>query len=242
MRRTAPHRDAVDHGLAHAGVAQARHLVASVESAALAGTGAAVLFTCAGYLLARQPGILGESPDLRWYTDSGHRTSVVVAVNLAALGVVAFLWFMAVVRRRLGEREDQFFATVFLGAGLALSVLVIAAAVAAALPTLVVWLGYREVPDRDTVTLAHALWYGLWGIGGSRLVGVFMAATSTVGLRFGAFPRWLGVFGIVMGAILGLTGAFVGPLDILFPLWLLVVSLTLLVTGRARRRSVPDGA
>src|SRR4029077_3214865 len=30
----------------------------------------------------------------------------------------AFLWFVGVVRDRIGEREDRFFATVFLGSGL----------------------------------------------------------------------------------------------------------------------------
>ncbi len=38
-----------------------------------------------------------------------------VGLNMTPLGVVAFLWFMAVVRRRLGDHEDRFFATVFLG-------------------------------------------------------------------------------------------------------------------------------
>ena len=86
--------------------------------------------------------------------------------------------------------------------------------------------------------MAHALWFGLWGVSASRLVGVFIAATSTVGLRFGAFPRWLSLFGLVLGAVLGITGAFAGPLDFLFPVWLIVVSLTLLLTRRDRDRQV----
>jgi len=31
---------------------------------------------------------------------------------------IAFLWFIGVLRDRLGELEDRFFATVFLGSGL----------------------------------------------------------------------------------------------------------------------------
>jgi hypothetical protein len=31
---------------------------------------------------------------------------------------IAFLWFVGVVRDRIGEAEDRFFATVFLGSGL----------------------------------------------------------------------------------------------------------------------------
>jgi len=87
--------------------------------------------------------------------------------------------------------------------------------------------------NESTVALAHGLWFGLWGVSASRLVGVFMAATSTIGLRFGALPSWLGRLGLLLGALLGLTGAFAGPLDFLFTAWLAVVSLTLLFSRRA---------
>ena len=43
---------------------------------------------------------------------------VVLALNLVPFAGVAFLWFIGVLRDRLGEREDRFFATVFLGSGL----------------------------------------------------------------------------------------------------------------------------
>jgi len=55
------------------------------------------------------------------------------------------------------------------------------------------------------------------------------AASAHFTLAFG--------FGGLAGALLGVTGAFVGPLDFLFPLWLIVVSLTLWIKGRARAES-----
>jgi hypothetical protein len=152
--------------------------------------------------------------------------------------VIAFMWFMAVIRRRLGEREDQLFATVFLGSGFGFGLLTITAAVCAAAPTLNAEFGDAESLDDSTVALAHGLWYGLWGVSASRLVGVFMAVTSTIGLRFQALPAWLARLGIVLGALLGVTGAFAGPLDFLFAAWLAVVSLTLLFT-RGRRADAP---
>ena len=42
-------------------------------------------------------------------------TFVSLAMNLVPFAGVAFLWFVGVLRDRLGAREDQFFATVFLG-------------------------------------------------------------------------------------------------------------------------------
>jgi hypothetical protein len=40
------------------------------------------------------------------------------APRAAAVAGIAFLWFIGVIRDHLGDREDRFFATVFLGSGL----------------------------------------------------------------------------------------------------------------------------
>jgi hypothetical protein len=220
----------------------ARRAVSSVEAAALAGLGSAVLLSLSVFLLGRQPGVRSSTQNLAWYADSGNRFTVLLGLNLAPLGVVAFLWFMAVIRRRLGEREDQFFATVFFGSGIAFGLLTITAAVCAATPTLVVHFSDEASLDQSTIALAHGLWFGLWGVGASRLVGVFIAATSTIGIRFDALPRWLSRLGIVLGALLGVTGAFAGPLDFLFPVWLTLVSLTLLFTQRTRNQVTDPGS
>lgn len=154
------------------------------------------------------------------------------ALNLAPVGAVSFLWFIAVVRNRLGEREDQFFATVFLGTGLALAFFTVGAAVAAAAPVLVVEYGDQATPSRDLISLAHGLSFGIYVICASRFAAVFMFVTSTMGMRFGALPRWLGLLGYAMAVVLFITGAFSGPLAELFPLWLVIVSVTLLLTNR----------
>src|SRR5713226_2255413 len=53
-----------------------------------------------------------------WLTDPRRRTAVAIALNLVPFAGIAFLWFIGVLRDRIGEREDRFFATVFLGSGL----------------------------------------------------------------------------------------------------------------------------
>ena len=45
-------------------------------------------------------------------------STVSLALNLVPFAGIAFLWFIGVVRDRLGQAEDRFFATVFLGSGL----------------------------------------------------------------------------------------------------------------------------
>jgi hypothetical protein len=44
-----------------------------------------------------------------------HAKNVSIFLNLLPFAGIAFLWFMAVVRDHLGELEDRFFVTVFLG-------------------------------------------------------------------------------------------------------------------------------
>ena len=47
-----------------------------------------------------------------------HSKTISLALNLLPFAGIAFLWFIAVVRNRLGTLEDRFFSTVFLGSGL----------------------------------------------------------------------------------------------------------------------------
>jgi len=42
---------------------------------------------------------------------------VSLALNLVPFAGIAFLWFIGVLRDRIGEHEDRFFATVFFGSG-----------------------------------------------------------------------------------------------------------------------------
>ena len=59
---------------------------------------------------------------------------VTVALNLVPFAGVAFLWFIGVLRDRLAQLEDRFFATVFFGSGLLfLAMLFTAAAIIGAL-------------------------------------------------------------------------------------------------------------
>ena len=103
------------------------------RAAAVAGIVFSVLLIAAFVLLRisvpAQPGEAGA-----WLTDPGKRAAVAIALNLVPFSGIAFLWFIGVLRDRIGEREDRFFATVFLGSGLLfVSMLFVGAAVAGGL-------------------------------------------------------------------------------------------------------------
>jgi hypothetical protein len=96
-------------------------------AAAVAGIVFSVLLTAAFVLLRlsvpADPRVAGI-----WLTDPGRRATVEIALNLIPFCGIAFLWFIGVIRDRVGQREDRFFATVFLGSGLLFVAMLFAAA------------------------------------------------------------------------------------------------------------------
>jgi hypothetical protein len=100
------------------------------RAAAVAGVLFALLLTTA--LVLVRTAVPGGPGDGSWLADPGRRRQVILALNLVPFSGIAFLWFIGVVRDRIGEREDRFFATVFLGSGLLfIAMLFVASAVAA---------------------------------------------------------------------------------------------------------------
>ena len=53
-----------------------------------------------------------------WLNDPSRRTAVRFAIHLVPFAGIAFLWFIGVLRNRVGALEDQFFASVFFGSGM----------------------------------------------------------------------------------------------------------------------------
>src|SRR5262249_35225027 len=91
-----------------------------------------------------------------WLTHSSHRAAIALALNLVPFAGIAFLWFIGVVRDRIGQREDRFFASVFLGSGLLfVAMLFVGAAVAGGLIGAVA--AGSAVPGPDTLATSRQL-------------------------------------------------------------------------------------
>jgi hypothetical protein len=170
-----------------------------------------------------------------WLADPGRRHAVLVAVNLVPFAGIAFLWFIGVVRDRLGGREDRFFATVFLGSGLLfVAMLFAAAAVTGSLVT-----GFRggvhaSAESSQTWRFGGSLAHALVTIYGMRMAAVFMITMATITLRYGVIPRWLGIAGYASALVLLVGVNVVGWLELLFPLFVLAVSIHLLIDSYGR--------
>ena len=91
------------------------HRLTTPRAAAVAGVVFALLFG-AVLILIRTKMPEGVEGSAQWLTS--RRTGIVTATVLMPFAGISFLWFMGVVRDGLGQYEDRFFSTVFLGSGL----------------------------------------------------------------------------------------------------------------------------
>ena len=208
--------------------------VRSIEAASIAGIAYAVLAFIALTLLTRLPSLSLSSEEIAaWYEDAANRAPVVIGLNLAAISSVAFLWFIAVIRRRVGDREDRFFATVFLGSGILYVGMWLVAATLLAAAAVAPDLFADAAVDKASHTLMAGTAGGLLLVAGPRVQAVFVLTTSTLILRTGVMPRWLAYFGYVMGLALFITPLIIQPIGLGFPAWVFIVSVTILFSRSA---------
>ncbi|CAM2161572.1 membrane hypothetical protein [Paraburkholderia sacchari] len=81
--------------------------------------------------------------------------TVSVAVNLVPFAGIAFLWFIGVLRDRLGDREDRFFTTVFMGSGLLFLAMLFAAAAFVGGIVSAYGIEFDRLPGSATFTVAR---------------------------------------------------------------------------------------
>jgi MFS family permease len=162
-----------------------------------------------------------------WLTTNSN--VVALALNIIPFAGIAFLWFIGVLRDRLGDLEDRFFASVFLGSGLLfLAMLFIAAAIVGAL-----LISFASEPERlmnsTTFHLARATAYNLVNIYMIKMAAVFVITTSTMAIYTGFAPRWLALVGYALALCLLLGSYYIDWSFAVFPLWVLLISIYILV-------------
>lgn len=212
--------------------------------AAIAGLVFGVLYVVGFVVLGRIPQSDASEQAFESFYDS-HRERVLVLIvgaYLLPIAGVALLWFTAAVRHRVVElagREDALLSTVqLLSAAVYVAMLFAAAAVLTA-PAIAVDSGAISsdaiaeskplLVAGDTILVVFAL----------RCAGVFIAAGTTRALRSGLIPRWFAGVSYAVVVVLLLTVARARVVTLLFPAWVVVMSLLVLkrrvvgATGRA---------
>ena len=160
-------------------------------------------------------------------------THVTLAMNLVPFAGIAFLWFVGVLRDRLGAREDQFFATVFLGSGLLLLAMLFAAAAVVGAIIIAFHAAPEALEHSATFHFGRGLAYGMINIYLVKTASVFMITTSTIALFTHLTPRWLAIGGYAVAIGLLIGSYYLDWSLMVFPLWVMSVSVSILLEKEA---------
>lgn len=189
----------------------------------MAGVLFALIFGTAIYLI-RSSLPEGAQPGSQWLEAGNDK--IKLAAELMPFAGICFLWFIGVVRANLGRYEDRFFATVTLGSGLLfLAMMFTSAAVGAGLASS----GHYSGGSSATTVFGQMLLLKLSKTYALKMAAVFMMSLATIWLRTGLMPRGLTYATYLMALTVLFGGEASMWLTLVFPLWVLVVSVLFLV-------------
>jgi hypothetical protein len=196
----------------------------SRRSAAVAGIVFGVLLLVALTMLRIA---LSEDTLQSLQVDVQRRDLIRLSLHLVPFAGIAFLWFIGVIRDQLGNVEDRLFSTVFLGSGLLfLAMLFVGAVLSSGL--LAMFAGPSV--NADLFAYGRNATQTLISVYAMRMAAVFTISVSTVGLRTSAMPRWVSYIGYLVALILLVAAGEHRWFQLLFPAWVLLVSVVILVT------------
>mgnify|MGYP001382573473 CR=1 FL=1 len=205
-----------------------RERLKTPRAAAVAGILFALLFGVAMTLLrfSMPESLTGEATATSL---EGNAMAVTVALTMIPFAGIAFLWFIGVIRDRLGALEDQLISTVLFGSGLLfLGMTFVAAAISGGIVA-----GYdlaaEQLVSGGVLTFGRAVMYTIMNVYAIRMAGVFMISSGTLWIRTGVMPRWLAFLTYGLALVLLLTPNLSGWLVLAFPTWVLIISVFILV-------------
>lgn len=204
------------------------------KAAAIAGILFSVIFAVALVVLRTT---VPASPDDagEWLTDSSRRDAVLTALGLVPVAGIVFLWEVGVLRDHFGEAEDRFLQTVFIGSAvLFIGMIFVASAIAAGLIVAAAE-GADGLVSSGAGEFVRQTVYLLMIDYGMRMAGVFTLITTMILFRARLAPRWLIVVGFATAFVLMVVVSFLAWAELVFPVWMFVLSLFVLVNNLRRR-------
>jgi MFS family permease len=208
------------------------------RAAAVAGILFALLLSAA-YILIRISIPANPADGGAWLEERGNM--VALALSLVPIAGIAFLWFIGVIRDRIGKLEDKFFSSVFFGSGLLfLAMTFVAAALAGGLLT-----SYAIIPteliDSGLYTFIRTVMYRISNIYAIRMAGVFMISLATISVRTRIMHRGLAFLTYGLALVLLFSIGYSLWVTLIFPAWVLIISVYILVLNLRSKAAAAEG-
>jgi len=206
----------------------------SPRSAALAGIIYSLLIVTSMILL--RTGAIVDPAEISSDWLEVRSAQAAVVLFLIPFAGIAFLWFTGVMRDLLGELEDKFFATVFLGSGLIMVAMMFvwAAAFGAIFGTYQAVAG--ALTDFDVFIYATAFTNEIIGNYFLRMAAVYMLSIGSLWTRTKVVSRWLSIVTYIVALAFLFFAGGLRWARFIFPAWVLLVSIYILILNYRRIR------
>jgi hypothetical protein len=210
----------------------------------LSGLAFAALFVVALIFVQRAPG-LGASDDA--YADfyrAGHGSDLVTAgMYLVPFAGIAFLWFMAATRTlvlALPNTSSPIQRFLQHASGVLFVALLFAGTALVGAVALLTVFSDNPVPAPDVARGMTGAGYGMVFVFGVRAAGMFLLTTTTLARSCGLMHNWVAWISYLAGAFLLVSTTFHPAILLVFPAWVVLVSVLALL--RAGTFKEPDAA
>jgi len=221
-------------------VALTRQALKTPRAAAVAGIIFSVLFTASIVLIRLAlPEELSGTNTSAWL--QGNTATVSLALTLVPFAGIAFLWFMGVVRDRLGTLEDQFFSTVFFGSGLLFLAMMFASAAIAGGILASYAISADTLTKSGVIIVGRAIMYTITNVYAIRMAGVFMISLGTIWMRTRVMPRLFVFLTYAVALLLLVSSDFTSWLILVFPAWVFVISIFILIVSLRGEQAEAEG-
>jgi hypothetical protein len=159
-------------------------------------------------------------------------SQIALALKLMPFAGIAFIWFIGVMRDRMGEYEDRFFSAVFYGSGLLfLGMVFVSTAIAGGILATARFIEDATLQSQ-VLYFGRAVMFQISNIYALRMAGVFMISLGTIWWRTGLMPRWLALITYLLAVTLLLVISHSLWITLIFPAWVAVIDVYALLANR----------
>jgi hypothetical protein len=195
------------------------------RAAAIAGILFALLFGTSYILIQISIPAISDG-GANWLTNQPE--TITFGLSLLPFAGIAFLWFLGVLRDRMGYLEDQFFSTLFLGSGILYIGMVFVASAFAGGSLVAYSLEPDLLANNVVLLVTRTITNQIISIYAIRMAGMFMIVLGTIWTRTELMPRWLTILTYALALILLISIGFTHWVTLLFPAWVLLISAYIL--------------
>ena len=216
--------------MTEAQVSLTRKSLTTPRSAAVAGILFAVLYST-GLVLVRLSIPAHPAIDNAAWMEA-NSGKIALALNLVPYAGIAFLWFIGVIRDRLADSEDRFFATVLLGSGLLFLALTFAGAALAGGLLSSFAVQSKAMVESGVFVYGREVMFQILNVYAIRMAGVFMLSLGTIWLRTGLMHRGWAFVTYALAFLLLVSIGLSLWVTLIFPGWVLAVSVYFLIRNQ----------